>query len=166
VPKEEVNNISEKSRYSSEIRSSGLSTLYFLFNSCSVIYEYNGVEVEGAFSCKQTFVGKGAGSHPTGSAVLSDISALTYNYRYAYKKLKKLSNGSGKLANGNLLDNDFSIKVYIRYRDKAELNGLEILEVEEEYRSNRTNYLVATVRLSSLLILKGNRESKVFVCAI
>ena len=47
--------------------------LYFnksseLFN---VLYEYNAVEVEGAFSCKQLFTGKGAGSHPTGSAVLS-----------------------------------------------------------------------------------------------
>jgi homoserine dehydrogenase len=43
----------------------------------NVMYEYNAVEVEGAFSCKQMFTGKGAGSHPTGSAVLSDISALT-----------------------------------------------------------------------------------------
>jgi homoserine dehydrogenase len=132
----------------------------------NVIYEYNGVEVEGAFSCKQTFVGKGAGSHPTGSAVLSDISALTYNYRYAYKKLKKLSNGSGKLANGNLLDNDFSIKVYIRFRDKEELKGIEMLSIEEEYHSKRTNYIIANVRLKTLFALKGNKDSKVFVCAV
>jgi len=124
------------------------------------------VEVEGAFSCKQTFVGKGAGSHPTGSAVLSDISALTYNYRYAYKKLKKLSNGSGKLANGNLLDNDFSIKVYIRFRDKEELKGIEMLSIEEEYHSKRTNYIIANVRLKTLFALKGNKDSKVFVCAV
>lgn len=51
--------------------------------------EYNAVLVEGAFSEKQLFVGKGAGSYPTGSAVLSDISALTYGYRYEYKKLQQ-----------------------------------------------------------------------------
>jgi homoserine dehydrogenase len=132
----------------------------------NVIYEYNGVEVEGAFSCKQTFVGKGAGSHPTGSAVLSDISALTYNYKYAYKKLKKLSNGKAKLVNGELLDNDFAIKVYIRFKDRAELSELRILNIEEEYRSAHTNYIVATVDLNSLFALKGNKESRVFVCAV
>ncbi|MEW6469218.1 MAG: homoserine dehydrogenase [Bacteroidota bacterium] len=132
----------------------------------NVIYEYNGVEVEGAFSCKQTFVGKGAGSHPTGSAVLSDVSALTYQYRYGYKKLKKQMNGHGRLPNGELLDNDFDIKVYIRFREKDELRGLEILTVHEEYRSARTNYIIATVKFRSLFVLKGNRESKVFVCAV
>jgi homoserine dehydrogenase len=40
--------------------------------------EFNGVIVEGAFSEHQFFIGKGAGGYPTGSAVLSDISALTY----------------------------------------------------------------------------------------
>jgi len=132
----------------------------------NVIYEYNGVEVEGAFSCKQTFVGKGAGSHPTGSAVLSDVSALTYQYRYGYKKLKKQMNGHGRLPNGELLDNDFDIKVYIRFREKDELRGLEILTIHEEYRSARTNYIIATVKFRSLFALKGNRESKVFVCAV
>ncbi len=132
----------------------------------NVIYEYNGVEVEGAFSCKQTFVGKGAGSHPTGSAVLSDISALTYNYKYAYKKLRKLLNGKDKRVNGEQLDNNFSLKVYIRFREKEELKQLEILNIEEEYRSARTNYIVATVTLKSLFCLKGNKESKLFVCAV
>jgi homoserine dehydrogenase len=132
----------------------------------NVIYEYNGVEVEGAFSCKQTFVGKGAGSHPTGSAVLSDISALTYNYRYAYKKLKKRSNGDADITNSALLDNDFAIKVYIRFKDRAELDGLQIISTEEEYRSAHTNYIIAFVNLNSLFILKGNKDSKVFVCAV
>jgi homoserine dehydrogenase len=48
--------------------------------------EYNAVVVEGLFSNEQLFIGKGAGGHPTGSAVLSDISALSYQYKYSYKK--------------------------------------------------------------------------------
>lgn len=132
-----------------------------------VMYEYNGIEVEGAFSCTQTFTGKGAGSHPTGSAVLSDISALTYNYRYAYKKLKKLK----KAQNGNynpsqLLDTDFAIKVYIRFTDRSELEGIDIREVEEEYRSPGMNFIIAQVGFRSLYTLKGNKESKLFVCAV
>lgn len=133
----------------------------------NVLYENNGVEVEGAYSCKQTFVGKGAGSHPTGSAVLSDISALTYQYKYAYKKLKKLRqqyNGSFDAA--KLLDNDFEIKVYIRFAKKEDLKGIEIISIEEEYKSSKTNYIIATVKFKSLFDLKGNRESKLFVCAV
>ena len=49
--------------------------------------EYNGVVIESGFSDKQFFYGKGAGSFPTASAVLSDISALRYDYKYEYKKL-------------------------------------------------------------------------------
>ena len=52
----------------------------------NVNYEYNAVTVEAAFSDKQLFIGKGAGGYPTGSAVLSDISANSYQYKYEYKK--------------------------------------------------------------------------------
>jgi homoserine dehydrogenase len=58
----------------------------FLYN---VEYEYNGVTVQAAFADQQFFFGKGAGGHPTGSAVLSDIAALRYNYQYEYKKAKE-----------------------------------------------------------------------------
>src|SRR5918993_4275996 len=52
----------------------------------SVRNEFNAVQVKGAFAETQLFIGKGAGSYPTGSAVLSDISALAYDYAYEYKK--------------------------------------------------------------------------------
>lgn len=56
---------------------------HLLYN---VEHENNGVIVEASFSDKQLFIGKGAGGNPTGSAVLSDISAGSYEYRYEYKK--------------------------------------------------------------------------------
>ncbi len=46
---------------------------------------FNGVITKTSFADKQFFVGKGAGAHPTASAVLSDISALSYDYRYENK---------------------------------------------------------------------------------
>ncbi|MBM3440275.1 MAG: homoserine dehydrogenase, partial [Bacteroidetes bacterium] len=48
--------------------------------------EYNGVVIESGIADKQFFYGKGAGSFPTASAVLSDVSALRYSYRYEYRK--------------------------------------------------------------------------------
>jgi len=60
-----------------------ITETHLLYN---VENEYNGVIVEASFSDKQLFIGKGAGGNPTGSAVLSDISAGSYKYKYEYKK--------------------------------------------------------------------------------
>jgi homoserine dehydrogenase len=81
--------------------------------------EYNAVQLEGAFSNKQLFIGKGAGSYPTGSAVLSDISALTYNYRYEYKKVHQLPL--------NQFSNDWSLEVFVRF---AKDEGIAIQDFE------------------------------------
>ena len=125
------------------------------------------MEVEGAYSCKQTFVGKGAGSHPTGSAVLSDISALTYDYRYGYKKLKKHVENTGKIEEGkSQLEYDFPLRLYIRYQSAEQLNGLQILSVEEEYRSGKTNYIIANVNFNSLFNIYDRRDNKLFICAL
>jgi homoserine dehydrogenase len=132
-----------------------------------ILYEYNGIEVEGAFSCTQTFTGKGAGSHPTGSAVLSDISALTYNYRYSYKKLKKLKRTLGENYRGeDLLEKDFTIRVYLRFADQKELEGIEFRNIVEEYRSPGMNFTIADVGFQSLYKFRGNKDSKVFICEV
>ncbi len=133
------------------------SPLYFIHN------ENNAVEVEGAFSDKQLFTGKGAGSYPTGSAVLSDVSALSYHYRYEFKKLQKNLNGNGsrKLQ----LDTDFDLMVYIRYNNEEELKALDIKETIEQYISPKTKYIIARVSFKSLFNLM-NRGNKLFVCVV
>lgn len=133
----------------------------------NVLYEYNAVEVEGAYSCKQTFVGKGAGSHPTGSAVLSDVSALTYDYKYGYKKLKKALNGKNKIEDAiKQIEYDFPIKLYIRFQNREELKDLEILSIEEEYKSVNNNYIIANVNFNSLFNIYNKRDNKLFICAV
>jgi len=132
----------------------------------NVNYESNGIEVEGVFSDKQFFSGKGAGSHPTGSAVLSDISAITYDYKYGYKKLKKRING--KIPDYSMdykfIERDFLIKLYIRYNNKSELQKLEIDSVEEQYSSLQNSYIIANVRFSSLKNLE--ESNKLFLCVV
>ncbi len=70
--------------------------------------EYNGVVIESSLADQQFFYGKGAGGFPTASAVLSDLSALHYNYRYEYKKLNYQQPAS--------LSGDFYLKVCIRFK--------------------------------------------------
>jgi homoserine dehydrogenase len=129
------------------------SPFYFIYN------ENNALEVEGAFSDRQFFTGKGAGSYPTGSAVLSDISALSYNYRYEFKKLSKNLNGNNRKLK---LDTDFDLTMYIRYNHEKELLQLDIIDVFEQYISPANKYLIAKVRFQSLFGLM-NKENSLFV---
>ena len=76
-----------------------------LFN---VKNEYNGVIIESSLADKQFFYGKGAGGFPTASAVLSDLSALRYNYRYEYKKLLTQQ--------PSILTEDFYLKVMVSFK--------------------------------------------------
>lgn len=112
----------------------------FLFN---VENEYNGVIVQAAFADQQFFFGKGAGGHPTGSAVLSDIAALRYGYRYEYKKYR--SN------RGFALSNDYTLKVYLRYENEADLDKLQFKEITERFFAPDFKYVIGTIELAKLL---------------
>lgn len=131
----------------------------------NIMDEYNAIEVEGAYSDRQTLAGKGAGSYPTGSAVLSDISALTYGYRYEHKKLRKALN-NGTHDPETQLDTGFGLKVYVRYTDRSDLDRIELTDIGEEYRSPSFNYVVGTVSFSSLFNLYDDREQQLFVCVV
>ncbi|GAB3586780.1 homoserine dehydrogenase [Hymenobacter daeguensis] len=48
--------------------------------------EFNGVAVEAEYAGTQFLSGRGAGGHPTGSAVLADVLALQRGVRYGYAK--------------------------------------------------------------------------------
>lgn len=52
----------------------------------AVEHEFNGVLIEAAYAGPQFLRGRGAGGHPTGSAVLADVLALQRGFRYGYAK--------------------------------------------------------------------------------
>jgi homoserine dehydrogenase len=104
--------------------------------------EYNGVLIQSIFSEQQFFVGKGAGSLPTGSAVLSDISALTYDYKYEYKKINQ---------NLNLnLNNDFVIKIYLRYNNNIKFDESIFSVIKEKYKNTEISYIIGDIKYSNL----------------
>ncbi|RZJ88011.1 MAG: homoserine dehydrogenase [Chryseobacterium sp.] len=116
----------------------------FLYN---VENEYNGVTVQAAFADKQFFVGKGAGGHPTGAAVLSDIAALRYGYRYEYKKYNQ--------NNGLVHTDHVNIEVYIRYVHEYTIEKLKVENIVERFSRNDYKYVIGSVSLKTLL---ANRE--------
>ncbi|MBS1634729.1 MAG: homoserine dehydrogenase [Bacteroidetes bacterium] len=115
--------------------------------------EFNGVIVEGKFSGEQFLQGKGAGSYPTGAAVLSDISALSYGYKYEYKKHRQNQRPE--------FTNDVLLTVYLRYNTVIDLEHIEFENIREKYTGHDYNYIVGEVNLANLLaerdyILKNN----------
>ena len=112
----------------------------FLYN---VEYEYNGVIVQAAFADQQFFFGKGAGGHPTGSAVLSDIAALRYDYQYEYKKARERANLS--------FTNNIELTVYLRYEDESLVTALNFLHVHERYYSDGFKFVIGKINLQSLI---------------
>ena len=109
----------------------------------SVEDEFNGVVIKGLFYDKQFMFGRGAGARPTSSAVLSDITASLYNYRYEYKKM----NHSQSLP---VFTDDISFRIYVRYNDPVDLGLLHFDEIYESYSSKGYNYIVGLVSLRSL----------------
>jgi len=121
-----------------------ISSENILFN---VENENNGVLVKAAFADEQFFYGKGAGGHPTGSAVLSDITALRYDYRYEYKKHLNTDALS--------YSNDHEIKVYLRYEDDSLVEKLGFTKIIERYYAPDFKYVIGTINLKKITDLKS-----------
>ncbi|HNR16572.1 MAG TPA: homoserine dehydrogenase [Chitinophagaceae bacterium] len=104
--------------------------------------EYNGVVIESGFADKQFFYGKGAGSFPTASAVLSDIAALRYQYKYEYKKLYHHK--------PHELSNDVFLRVYVSFDDLTFIPRDRFEWIEEWYAQEERKYLVGVISFDEL----------------
>lgn len=104
--------------------------------------EYNGVVIESGFADQQFFYGKGAGSFPTASAVLSDLSALRYGYKYEYKKLYHHE--------PNQLNEDIFLRVYISFRDIKNISKEDFEWIEQWHAQEDRKYLSGVIALKKL----------------
>lgn len=108
---------------------------------------FNGVITKTYFADTHFFVGRGAGAYPTASAVLSDISALSYDYKYEYKKISREEN--------LILSNEAELKVLVRHKkEDAEALKLAFNEVEEAYLNNHSGYITGDITLNNLIQLQ------------
>lgn len=104
---------------------------------------------------RQFMFGKGAGSLPTASSILSDIMARQHDYRYEYKKQHYLDRPE--------YTTDVELKVYVRYTETDVLKILHFDRITEQYRGEDGNYVIGYIRLSELLakreVLRGRTFS-------
>jgi homoserine dehydrogenase len=117
--------------------------------------EYNAVLVEGAFAEKQVFIGKGAGGYPTGSAVLSDISALTFDYRYEYKKFTQ--------GEGFAFSNDALVDVVVSFTKKESIQPADFENFKGGYQGQGLQYMTGSVSLTKLKELSQHEEVSVIL---
>jgi homoserine dehydrogenase len=103
---------------------------------------FNGIITESSFADRNVFIGKGAGAYPTASAVLSDLSALTYNYRYEYKKLIQ------NLSCTN--SNDINLELYLRTEKFKESDYKAFDIITEEYQSSESSYIIGNINFNQL----------------
>lgn len=121
--------------------------------------EFNGVIVEGTFSGEQFLQGRGAGSLPTGAAVLSDVSALSHGYRYEFKKYAQ--------KHAPQFTNDVLINIYLRYHIAEDLERFPFGEITERYSGSSYQYVVGKIGLRHLI---ANRayilENRLFISLV
>lgn len=108
--------------------------------------EFNGVIVEGQYYDQQFMFGKGAGGYPTGSAVLSDITARFHNYRYEYKKQKYFTPPT--------YTTDVELELYIRYHNLTDVSILGERKVTEQHFASDYRWEIAWVKLTGLIKVK------------
>ena len=104
--------------------------------------EFNGVVIESGFADKQFFYGKGAGSFPTASAVLSDLSALRYEYKYEYKKLYHHT--------PHELTDDFYVRTYLSFDDLKYIPKEKFHSIEEWHADNERKYLIGVIHFRDI----------------
>jgi len=105
--------------------------------------EYNGVIIGSGLADKQFFYGKGAGGFPTASAVLSDLSALRYNYRYEYKKLTHQQPGT--------LSDDFYLKVCVSFKCLLHVQHEHFDQISEWTSNEQGCHISGILHVSELL---------------
>src|SRR5918993_3611129 len=104
--------------------------------------EFNGVITEGSFADMHFFKGRGAGAFPTASAVLSDISALRYDYKYEYRKINAES--------GTVLTKDFYLKVFISVDNISKIKNGDFEWIEEWHNEFNSSWLIGIIHAEKL----------------
>ncbi|CAM3457065.1 homoserine dehydrogenase [Pontibacter korlensis] len=126
--------------------------------------EFNGVQLQARYAGDQFLKGRGAGSHPTGSAVWADVSAALAGYKYSYPKFKYD-------ADENLrpvpLEEEDVLKVYLRTTNPNLLPEVPWLELTTFGEDPHVGQLVGAIRRKDLLLyLPALKQTMAFIAQL
>lgn len=113
--------------------------------------EFNAVNVNARFAHEQLFHGRGAGSVPTASAVLSDLLALQNGYHYKYKD-----------GNATNFTNDFYLKILLTSTDKKGLYEIEFEHIENISVEENYAFKIGWVHFKNLQTINFNTRKDLF----
>ena len=118
--------------------------------------EFNGVLLGSSLADEQLFYGKGAGRYPTSSAVLSDISAFKYGYKYEYKKGMQEMNFSSQTTG----------RFYVGFNKDQTIDQRIFTKIEEQFSKDERHYVVAKMRCADLKASDLLKNKSISVIAI
>ncbi len=113
--------------------------------------EFNAVNVNARFAKEQLFLGRGAGSIPTASAVLSDAKALQSNYQYSFKTEGELN-----------FTNDFYLKILLSSDHEDNLDELEFDLLERQFSEENHAYKIGWLHFEKLFEIDFNKRHDLF----
>ena len=114
--------------------------------------------VEASFSDRQLFFCKCAGSFPTASAVLSDISAIQYDNKYEYRKAEK--------TNIPAYTDEFYLKIYLGASNQESLSSIPFFQLDELFQSKDYRYQTGWVKFSDLKKIDFNNQDDLFFAVL
>lgn len=124
--------------------------------------EFNGVALHAKYAGSQFLKGRGAGSHPTGSAVWADVSAALAGYKYTYAKLPQEEEAVELKIEG-----DDELQVYLRTPRPELLPQLPWLQLTSFGVDSRNAQLVGTIRRKDLLnYLPALKQTTAFIAQL
>ncbi|QTY27822.1 homoserine dehydrogenase [Flavobacterium sp. CS20] len=115
--------------------------------------EFNAINIDSKFAHQQFFYGKGAGSEPTASAVLSDFSALLNQYKYSYTKTQ--------IQNFSFTTN-FYLKIYLASPNFKTLNQIPFQKTEQIHQSKNYSYKIGWLNFESIAGIDFNKNLDLF----
>jgi homoserine dehydrogenase len=120
----------------------------------SIDFENNAVQVDAEFAHEHLLKGKGAGSIPTASAVLSDLVSLFEDYSYGYSKASQ---------NPAELNGEKLIRVYISSYHREDLQPIKFKTKILCGTQKNLQYKIGKISLKSLQQYAAELSSELFM---
>ncbi len=126
-------------------------------------FENNAVEINADFAHQQLLQGKGAGSVPTASAVLSDVVSLLKNYSYSYSKASMNSSKPDSNHQAVRFDSEKLIKVYVSAYNREDLQSFKFKTNIVCGTQKRLQYKIGKISIQDLKEQFESRSEEVFI---